>query len=99
MSLPFSVGQLFLDDDIQRFNQLLSKHQAMGNITRPERNVLTSFGNIWLVYIKQMLLSNNSKTLAQLFEKSPLRMDSLVFVFSDGTKGRLFLYCLQIYFL
>ena len=95
MSLPFSVGQLFLDDDINRFNQLLSKNQAMGNSTRPKRNVLTSIGNVWLVYIKQMLFSNNSKTLAQLFEQSPLRMDSLVFVFSDGSKGKLFLYCLQ----
>ena len=92
MNLPFSVGQLFLDDDFHRFNQLLSKHPSMGNISRPNRNTLTTIGNVWLVYIKQILFSNDPKILAQIFEKSHLRMDSLVFVFSDGTKGKLFQY-------
>ena len=85
----FSVGQIFLDDDINRFNQLLSNSQNNGNVLWSTTNNSSVAENVWLVYNKQKLQTNESKPLSHIFRNSPISLDTLVFTFIKERHGML----------
>ena len=89
MVIFFRVGQLFLEDDIDRLNQLLLKNLAYNNFSRPNRNISSASENVWLVYYKQRLVTNELKQISHTFQQSPLSMDALVFTFTEERHGTL----------
>ena len=81
------MAHLILDDDINRLNKLLSEDKIHIGIPRTKKNASAITENVWLVYNKERLLSNKTHKLHHLFKTSPLRIDSLVFVFSEDYQG------------
>ena len=89
MVLFFRVGQLFLEDDIDRLNQLLLKSVAYNKSLWPKRNISSASENVWLIHNKQRLLKNDLKQISHIFHQSPLSMDALVFTFTEQGQGML----------
>ena len=89
MVLFFRVGKLFLEDDIDRLNQLLLKSLAYNNFLWPRRNTSSHSENVWLVYNKKKLLTNELKQISHIFQQSPLTMNALVFTFTEERHGML----------
>ena len=89
MVFLFRVGHLFLDDDIDRLNQLLLKSLEGNNFSLPKRNISSASENVWLVYNRQRLLTSELKQLSHFFQQSPLNIDALVFTFTEKRQGML----------
>ena len=85
--LFFRVGHLFLEDDINRLNQVLLKSVSYNKSLWPKRNISSASENVWLVYNKQRLLKNDLKQISHVFHQSPLSMDALVFTFTEEGQG------------